>query len=63
MRRFLCLALLGALTLFIAGFVRGGEANSADPELVLGAFYALAGIGSVCIIAAGTALGISLSRD
>lgn len=56
-------ALLGALVLFIAGFVRGGAAHSPDPELLLGVFYALAGLGSVGVLAAGVALGNSLSRD
>ena len=56
-------AVLGVLFLFIAGFIRGGEANSPDPELVLGAFYALAGLGLIGVLAAGVAAGISLSRD
>ena len=56
-------AVLGVLFLLIAGFIRGGEANSPDPELVLGAFYALAGLGLIGVLAAGVAAGISLSRD
>jgi hypothetical protein len=56
-------ALLGVVVLFIAGFVRGGEANSPDPELVFGAFCALGGLGLVGVLAAGVALGIRLSRD
>jgi hypothetical protein len=51
------------LALFIAGFVRGGVANSADPELVFAAFYALAGLGFVGILTAGVSLGIRLARD
>jgi hypothetical protein len=55
-------ALVGMVALFIAGFVRGGEATSPDPELVFGAFYALGGLGPVAVVA-GVALGINLSRD
>ncbi len=56
-------ALLGLVALFLAGFVRGGEATSADPELVVGAAYALAGLGLAGVVAAGVALGIKLSRS
>jgi hypothetical protein len=57
-------ALVGMVALFIAGFVRGGEATSPDPELEFefGAFYALGGFGPVAVVA-GVALGINLSRD
>lgn len=53
---------LGALALFLAGFVRGGLRNSADPELIFGAFYALAGLGLTGVLAAGVALGANLTR-
>jgi hypothetical protein len=56
-------ALLGILALFIAGFVRGLETNSRDPELVLAASYALGGCGLMGVLAAGVAFGIRLSRD
>lgn len=56
-------ALVGAMALFVAGFVRGGAADSPDPELVWGAFYALGGIGLLAVVAAGVALGIGLSHD
>lgn len=55
-------AVLGALTLFLAGFIRGGLRTSADPELVYGASYALGGLGLMGVLAAGVALGVSLSR-
>lgn len=55
-------ALLGALTLFLAGFVHGGMQNSADPELVLGATYALGGLGLMGVLAAGVALGVTLAK-
>lgn len=54
---------IGALVLFLAGFVRVEVSRSPDPELVLGAFYALAGLGLTAVVAAGVALGIGLSRD
>jgi hypothetical protein len=54
-------ALLGALALFLAGFLRGGEDMSRDPDLMLGTFYAFAGLGSVGILAAGVALGVRLA--
>lgn len=55
-------AVCGVLMLFVAGFIRAGERNSADPELVLGSFYALGGLGLVGVLAAGVSFGIRLSR-
>ena len=57
------LALLGMLCLFIAGFIRGGERNSPDPELVFALSYALGGLGLMGVLAAGVAVGIRLARD
>lgn len=54
---------IGALALFAAGFVRGGLRTSADPELVFGASYALGGLGLMCVLATGVAMGVSLARD
>jgi hypothetical protein len=56
-------ALLGILTFLIAGFVRGMEANSNDPEILFAAFYALVACGLIGILAAGVAIGIRLARD
>ncbi|WP_210439880.1 hypothetical protein [Nocardioides xinjiangensis] len=53
-------AALGALALFLAGFVRGGLRYSADPELIFGASYALGGLGLMGILAAGIAFGANL---
>ena len=55
-------AALGALTLFLAGFIRGGLRNSADPELIIGASYALGGLGLMGVLAAGVALGATLTK-
>ena len=55
-------AALGALALFLAGFIRGGLRNSADPELVFGASYALGGLGLMGVLDAGVAWGASLTR-
>ena len=51
-------ALLGMSALFVAGFLKGGEDMSRDPDLLLGTFYALAGLGMLAIVAAGVALGV-----
>lgn len=56
-------ALLGIFAFLVAGFVRGMEVNSNDPELVLAAFYALVACGLVGVLAAGVAIGIRLARD
>ena len=56
------LAAFGALALFLAGFIRGGLRNSADPELIFGASYALVGLGLMGLLAAGIALGASLTK-
>ena len=61
--RTLPLALFGVVLLFSAGFIRGGEGRSPDPELVWGAFYALGGLGLASVLAAGVTLGIILARD
>jgi hypothetical protein len=55
-------AALGALALFVAGFIRGGLRNSADPELVFGASYALGGLGLMGVLAAGVAMGVNLAK-
>ena len=55
-------AAFGALALFLAGFIRGGLRNSADPELIFGASYALGGLGLMSVLAAGVALGASLTK-
>lgn len=55
-------AAVGALALFLAGFIRGGLRSSADPELVLGASYALGGLGLTGVLAAGVALGANLTK-
>lgn len=55
-------AVLGALALFVAGFIRGGLRNSADPELVFGASYALGGLGLMGVLAAGVAFGVNLTK-
>lgn len=53
-------AALGALVLFLAGFIRGSLRYSADPELIFGASYALGGLGLMGVIAAGIAWGANL---
>lgn len=55
-------AFLGTLALFVAGFIRGGLQNSADPELIFGASYALGGLGFLGVLAAGVALGVNLTK-
>lgn len=55
--------LVGVLALLVSGFIRGTERNSADPELVLAASYALAGCGLIGVLAAGVAAGIRLAQD
>lgn len=55
-------AALGALALFVAGFIRGGLQNSADPELIFGASYALGGLGLMGVLAGGVALGANLTK-
>ena len=54
---------LGAVALFLAGFIRGGLRTSADPELVFGASYALAGLGLMGVLAAGVAWGVNLTKN
>lgn len=54
---------LGFLLLFVAGFVRGGQDLAADPELALGLFLGLGGLGLACVLAAGVAGGIALARE
>ena len=56
-------AAFGVVALFLAGFIRGGLRNSADPELIFGASYALVGLGFMGVLAAGIALGTSLARE
>ena len=56
-------AVMGVLSLFLAGFIRGGERYSNDPELVYGGSYALAACGALGVLVAGVAWGIALSRD
>lgn len=52
----------GVLSLFLAGFIRGGLRTSPDPELVFGASYALGGLGLMGVVAAGVAWGVNLTR-
>ena len=55
--------LIGALSLFAAGFIRGGLRTSADPELVIGASYAFGGLGLMFVLATGVAVGLNLGRQ
>ena len=55
-------ALAGILCFLVAGFVRGGERHSADPELVMAFSYALGAAGLVGVIAGGVAIGLTLAR-
>ena len=63
MRLLLVMMLVGALSLFAAGFVHAGLRHSVDPELVLGFSYAFGGLGLTAMVAAGVALGVGLSRS
>ena len=54
---------LGFLLLFLAGFLRGGYVLVGDPELALGLFLGLGGLGLSCVLAAGVAGGIVIARD
>ena len=47
----------------LAGFVRGMERTSSDPELVLAFSYALVACGALGVLAGGVAAGIRLARD
>ncbi len=55
-------AIAGVLALVIAGFVRGGLANSNDPELILALSWGLAGCGLLGVVAGGVAIGNRLAR-
>jgi hypothetical protein len=56
-------ALIGVFCFLVAGFVRGGESRSPDPELVMAFSYALGAAGLVGVIAGGVAIGLALARD